>query len=157
MSVWTQAYDPLGSLWWSALAALVPIFFFFIALTVFNLKGHVAGPLTALLAAAIAVAVYGMPMPQAIAALANGFAFGLWPIAWIVVAAVFLFRLTVKTGQFEIIRGSITSVTSDQRLQALLIAFSFGAFLEGAAGFGAPGPITAASSRNNRLEASTSS
>jgi L-lactate transport len=141
---WTQVYDPLGTLWLSALVAAIPIIFFFIALTAFNLKGHVAGTLTALLAVAIAVAVYGMPFPQAIAALAEGFAFGLWPIAWIVIGAVFLFKLTVKTGQFEIIRSSIVSVTSDQRLQALLIAFSFGAFLEGAAGFGAPVAITAA-------------
>jgi L-lactate transport len=141
---WIQVYDPLGALWLSALAAAIPIIFFFIALTAFNLKGHVAGTLTALLAVAIAVAVYGMPFPQAIAALAEGFAFGLWPIAWIVIGAVFLFKLTVRTGQFEIIRSSIVSVTSDQRLQALLIAFSFGAFLEGAAGFGAPVAITAA-------------
>ena len=144
MQVWTQAYDPLGSLWLSALVALIPIIFFFVALTTFNLKAHVAGPITAGIAVVIAVAVYGMPAPQAAAALANGFAFGLWPIAWIVIAAVFLFKLTVKTGQFEIIRGSIASVTSDHRLQALLIAFSFGAFLEGAAGFGAPVAITAA-------------
>jgi len=144
LQVWTQTYDPLGTLWLSALAALIPIIFFFIALTVFNLKGHVAGALTALLAVVIAVAVYGMPLQQAIAALADGFAFGLWPIAWIVIGAVFLFKLTVKTGRFEIIRCSIMAVTSDQRLQALLIAFSFGAFLEGAAGFGAPVAITSA-------------
>ena len=144
MQPWTQVYDPLGTLWLSALVAAIPIVFFFIALTAFNLKGHVAGTATALLAVAIAVAVYGMPIPQAIAALAEGFAFGLWPIAWIVIGAVFLFKLTVKTGQFEIIRSSIVSVTSDQRLQALLIAFSFGAFLEGAAGFGAPVAITSA-------------
>ena len=144
LQVWTQAYDPLGSLWLSALVALIPIIFFFVALTAFNLKAHVAGPITAGLAVVIAIAVYGMPAQQATAALANGFAFGLWPIAWIVIAAVFLFKLTVKTGQFEIIRGSIASVTPDHRLQALLIAFSFGAFLEGAAGFGAPVAITAA-------------
>jgi L-lactate transport len=141
---WNQIYDPLGNLWLSVLVALIPIIFFFVALVVFNIKAHVAGPVTAIISGVVAIVVYGMPSLMAISSLIYGFAFGLWPIAWIVVGAVFLYKLTVKTGQFEVIRSSIVSVTSDQRLQMLLISFSFGAFLEGAAGFGAPVAITAA-------------
>ncbi|MTJ84245.1 MAG: L-lactate permease [Telmatospirillum sp.] len=144
MQTWTQVYDPLGNLWLSSLVAALPIIFFFLALTVFKMKGHVAGTVTVIIAALIAVFFYHMPVPTAVAAIADGFCFGLWPIAWIIIAAVFLYKLTVKTGQFEIIRASIVSVTEDQRLQMLLIGFSFGAFLEGAAGFGAPVAITSA-------------
>ena len=85
-----------------------------------------------------------MPVDMAFASAGYGFLYGLWPIAWIIVAAVFLYKLTVKSGQFEIIRSSVLSITDDQRLQVLLIGFCFGAFLEGAAGFGAPVAITAA-------------
>lgn len=141
---WTQTYAPLGSLWLSALVALLPIVFFFLALTVLKLKGHVAGGITLLLALVVAVLVYQMPVTMAIASAVYGFAYGLWPIAWIIITAVFLYKITVKTGQFEIIRASVTSITEDQRLQMLLVGFSFGAFLEGAAGFGAPVAITAA-------------
>jgi L-lactate permease len=144
MQTWTQVYDPLGSLWLSSLVAALPIIFFFLALTIFKMKGHVAGTITVVIATLIAVFFYHMPIVTALAAVADGFCFGLWPIAWIIIAAVFLYKLTVKTGQFEIIRSSIVSVTEDQRLQMLLIGFSFGAFLEGAAGFGAPVAITSA-------------
>jgi L-lactate permease/lactate permease len=141
---WTQTYAPLGSLWLSALVALLPIVFFFLALTVLKLKGHIAGGITLLLALLVAVLMYQMPVTMAIASAVYGFVYGLWPIAWIIITAVFLYKITVKTGQFEIIRSSVTSITEDQRLQMLLVGFSFGAFLEGAAGFGAPVAITAA-------------
>ncbi|CAD5110527.1 lactate permease LctP family transporter [Zestomonas carbonaria] len=144
METWQQIYTPLGSLGLSALAALVPIIFFFLALAVFRLKGHVAGTITLALSLLVAIFVYQMPADMAFAAAGYGFAYGLWPIAWIIVAAVFLYKLTVKSGQFEIIRSSVLSITGDQRLQVVLIGFSFGAFLEGAAGFGAPVAITAA-------------
>ncbi|MCG8905951.1 lactate permease LctP family transporter [Pseudomonas sp. DP-17] len=144
MQTWQQLYTPLGSLGLSALAALVPIIFFFLALAVFRLKGHVAGAITLVLSLLIAVTVYHMPVDKALASAVYGFFYGLWPIAWIIVAAVFLYKLTVKSGQFEIIRSSVLSITVDQRLQVVLIGFSFGAFLEGAAGFGAPVAITAA-------------
>ncbi|PJI51176.1 MAG: L-lactate permease [Pseudomonas sp.] len=144
MQTWQQLYTPLGSLGLSALAALVPIIFFFLALAVFRLKGHVAGAITLVLSLLIAVTVYQMPVDKALASAVYGFFYGLWPIAWIIVAAVFLYKLTVKSGQFEIIRSSVLSITVDQRLQVVLIGFSFGAFLEGAAGFGAPVAITAA-------------
>ncbi|WP_420997837.1 lactate permease LctP family transporter [Cupriavidus sp. 30B13] len=144
MQPWTQIYTPLGSLWLSALAAALPILFFFLALAVLRMKGHVAAAITLLLALGVAVLAYGMPVPQALAAAGFGFAYGLWPIAWIIVTAVFLYKIVVKTGQFDIIRASVLAITDDQRLQMLLIGFAFGAFLEGAAGFGAPVAITAA-------------
>ncbi|GFM74073.1 L-lactate permease [Pseudomonas cichorii] len=144
MQTWQQLYTPLGSLGLSAAAALIPIVFFFLALAVFRLKGHIAGSITLALSVLVAIFAFQMPTDMALAAAGYGFAYGLWPIAWIIVAAVFLYKLTVKSGQFEIIRSSVMSITDDQRLQVLLIGFCFGAFLEGAAGFGAPVAITAA-------------
>lgn len=144
MQTWQQLYTPLGSLGLSALAAVIPIVFFFLALAVFRLKGHVAGSITLALSILVAIFAFQMPADMALAAAGYGFAYGLWPIAWIIVAAVFLYKLTVKSGQFEVIRSSVLSITDDQRLQVLLIGFCFGAFLEGAAGFGAPVAITAA-------------
>lgn len=141
---WNQIYAPLGSLGLSALAAAIPIIFFFIALAALRIKGHVAAAITLLLALGVAIFAYGMPVPQALAAAGYGFAYGLWPIAWIIVTAVFLYKIVDKTGQLDIIRASILSITDDQRLQLLLIGFAFGAFLEGAAGFGAPVAITSA-------------
>jgi len=144
MQTWQQLYTPLGSLGLSALAAVIPIVFFFLALAVFRLKGHVAGSITLALSLLVAIFAFQMPVDMALAAAGYGFLYGLWPIAWIIVAAVFLYKLTVKSGQFEVIRSSVLSITDDQRLQVLLIGFCFGAFLEGAAGFGAPVAITAA-------------
>jgi lactate permease len=144
MQTWQQLYSPLGSLGLSAAAAVIPIVFFFLALAVFRLKGHVAGTITLALSILVAIFAFNMPVDMALAAAGYGFIYGLWPIAWIIVAAVFLYKLTVKSGQFEVIRSSVLSITDDQRLQVLLIGFCFGAFLEGAAGFGAPVAITAA-------------
>ena len=144
MQTWAQVYDPAGNLWLSALIALIPIAFYFVALAVFRMKGHIAGTITVALALLVAILFYKMPVSMALASAVYGFFYGLWPIAWIIITAVFLYKVTVKTGQFDIIRSSILSVTEDQRLQMLLVGFSFGAFLEGAAGFGAPVAITAA-------------
>ncbi|ABC22210.1 lactate permease LctP family transporter [Rhodospirillum rubrum] len=144
MQPWTQVYDPFGNIWLSSLVAVIPIIFFFVALAVFRMKGALAGTITVLLALAVAVFFYQMPVASALMSGIQGFLFGLWPIAWIIIAAVFLYKVTVKTGQFDIIRASVISITEDQRLQMLMIGFSFGAFLEGAAGFGAPVAITAA-------------
>ncbi|WOE31732.1 MULTISPECIES: L-lactate permease [unclassified Acinetobacter] len=141
---WQQNYDPLGNIWFSSIIALIPIVFFFLALAVFRLKGSVAGTITVLLALAVSLFFYDMPVLMAFAALVYGFLYGLWPIAWIILGAVFLYKISVKTGQFNIIRASILSITEDQRLQMLLVGFAFGTFLEGAAGFGAPVAITAA-------------
>ena len=144
MQTWMQVYDPANNLIVSALIAALPIFFFFLALTVLRLKGHIASTITVLIALAVAILFYRMPVSMAFASAGYGFMYGLWPIAWIIVAAVFLYKITVATGQFEIIRASVVSITEDQRLQMLLVGFAFGAFLEGAAGFGAPVAITAA-------------
>ncbi len=144
MQTWQQVYDPLGNIWLSSLIAALPILFFFVALTVLRMKGHLAGTLTVILALMVSIFFYKMPLKMALAAAGDGFLFGLWPIAWIIITAVFLYKITVRTGQFEVIRASVVSVTEDQRLQMLMVGFSFGAFLEGAAGFGAPVAITAA-------------
>ncbi|CAF1839645.1 L-lactate permease LutP [Bacillus subtilis] len=142
---WTQAYTPIGgNLLLSALAALVPIIFFFWALAIKRMKGYTAGLATLGIALVIAVLVYRMPAEKALMSATQGAVYGLLPIGWIIVTSVFLYKITVKTGQFDIIRSSVLSITDDRRLQALLIAFSFGAFLEGAAGFGAPVAISAA-------------
>jgi L-lactate permease len=143
-TIWQQNYDPAGNIWISALIALIPIIFFFLALTRFRLKGYQAGTVTVALALGVALLFYKMPVSAALASAVYGFFYGLWPIAWIIVAAVFLYKISVKTGQFDVIRSSILSVTPDQRLQLILVGFCFGAFLEGAAGFGAPVAITAA-------------
>ena len=139
-----QNYVPVGNLWLSALIAAIPIIFFFLALTLLRLKGHVAGTITVILSFLIAVFVYGMPIGPAISSAIYGFFYGLWPIAWIIVGAVFLYKISVVTGDFNIVRHSILGITEDQRLQLILVGFAFGAFLEGAAGFGAPVAITAA-------------
>ncbi len=144
-TTWLQNYYAVGgSLWLTAACAVLPIVFFFLALTVFKMKGYMAGFLTLVISILVAIFAYGMPASMAISAATYGFAYGLWPIAWIIITAVFLYKVTVKTGQFDIIRSSVVSITEDQRLQMLLVGFSFGAFLEGAAGFGAPVAITAA-------------
>ncbi|MEC3470063.1 L-lactate permease [Bacillus tropicus] len=144
MNTWTQVYDPFGNIWISAAVALIPIIFFFLALAVFRMKGYVAGFITVVLTILVALFAYKMPFTMAMAATGYGFLYGLWPIAWIIIMSVFLYKISVKTGQFNVIRASVLSITNDHRLLVILIGFSFGAFLEGAAGFGAPVAITAA-------------
>ncbi|EJV64186.1 L-lactate permease [Bacillus mycoides] len=144
MNTWTQVYDPFGNIWISAAVALIPIIFFFLALAVFRMKGYVAGFITVVLTILVALFAYEMPFTMAMAATGYGFLYGLWPIAWIIIMSVFLYKISVKTGQFDVIRASVLSITNDHRLLVILIGFSFGAFLEGAAGFGAPVAITAA-------------
>jgi lactate permease len=144
MEVWHQNYLPLDSIGLSALAASGPIILFFICLAVLRVKGHIAAALTLALSLVTAVAIFHMPLGMAFASAFYGFFYGMWPIAWIIVATVFVYKVSVRSGQFDIIRSSIVALTDDRRLQMLLIGFSFGAFLEGAAGFGAPVAITAA-------------
>lgn len=141
---WAQNYNPLNNMWLSALVAFLPIAMFFISLVVFKTKGHTAGFLTVVLAAILAVFVFGMPFDKMLWSFVYGGLYGVWPIAWIIVAAIFLYKLTVKSGYFDILRESIIAITPDQRLQVILIGFCFGAFLEGAIGFGGPVAITAA-------------
>lgn len=141
---WTQVYDPFGIWWLSTLVAALPVVVLLGLLAVFRVKPHwaaVAGAATALAAASL---VFGMPWSLAAASLVYGAGFGLLKIAWIVVAAVFLYDISVHTGQFEIMKQSVAAVTPDRRLQALLVAFCFGAVIEGAAGFGAPVAIAGA-------------
>jgi lactate permease len=142
---WTQNFTPVAdNLALSALVALIPILYFFWALAVKRMKGYMAGLTTLLVALAVVVVVYKMPVGMAVMSVSQGAVYGILPIGWIIITSVFLYKLTVKTGQFDIIRNSVLSITEDRRLQALLVAFSFGAFLEGAAGFGAPVAISAA-------------
>ncbi len=140
---WTQVYDPLGSPLLSTLLAGLPI----VALLGLLAAG-VGAPKAALagLATALGGAIFGFGMPAqaALAAAAYGAAFGLLPMGWIVVAAVFLFHLTVRSGQFDVVKRSVAALSPDRRVQALLIAFCFGTFIEGAAGFGTPVAICSA-------------
>jgi lactate permease len=141
---WTQVYDPFGHWWLSTLVAGLPIIVLFGLLAGFKVKPHwcaIAGALTAM-----SVAILCFKMPPLLAAMSFGYgvAFGLLKIAWIVLAAVYLYDISVETGQFEIMKESIAAITADRRLQVLLVAFCFGAFIEGAAGFGAPVAIAGA-------------
>ncbi|WP_034950864.1 L-lactate permease, partial [Erwinia oleae] len=113
MDLWQQNYDPSGNIWLSSLIAALPIIFFFFALIKLKLKGYIAGTITVLIALAVALFFYRMPVERALAAVVYGFFYGLWPIAWIIVAAVFVYKISVKTGQFEIIRSSILTITAD--------------------------------------------
>lgn len=141
----TQNFTAVGNnLGLTAMVALIPILYFFWALAIKRMKGHIAGFSTLVIALVIAVAAYKMPAGMALMSASQGAVYGILPIGWIIITSLFLYKLTVKTGQFDIIRTSVVSITEDRRLQALLIAFSFGAFLEGAAGFGAPVAISAA-------------
>ena len=141
---WTQIYDPLGHWWLSTLVASLPIIVLFSLLAGFKVKPHwcaIAGAFTA-----VAVAMIFFKMPPALAAMSFGYgvAYGILKIAWIVLAAVYLYDISVETGQFEIMKESVAGITADRRLQVLLVAFCFGAFIEGAAGFGAPVAIAGA-------------
>jgi lactate permease len=140
---WTQVIDPLNSIGLSALVAAIPIIFIFWSL-IKKMKGYKTSILALAISLLIAVAFYNMPVKLALLSTVHGALYGLFPICWIIISAVFLFNVTVKSGQFEVIKNFMASITPDRRLQALLIAFSFGAFLEGAAGFGAPVAISAA-------------
>lgn len=142
---WIQLYTPAaGSLGLSALIAAVPLVVIFVCLAVFKMKAHKAAPLAVASAVAIAIFVWGMPAKLAALATLQGAGFGLFPVFYIVITTLFLYNITVKGGQFEIIRASLAGVTGDRRIQALLIAFCFGAFIEGAAGFGTPVAIAGA-------------
>ncbi|HWJ92097.1 MAG TPA: lactate permease LctP family transporter [Flavisolibacter sp.] len=141
---WVQVIDPFGNIWLSAAVAFIPIAFIFWALIVKKMKGYQASLASMALSLLIAVSCYGMPVKLAFLSSLHGALYGLFPICWIVITSVFLFNITVRSGQLEIIKHFMASITSDRRLQVLLIAFSFGSFLEGMAGFGAPVAITAA-------------
>jgi lactate permease len=143
--MWQHNYQPLGgSLGISALAAAIPIVVLFVMLGVLR-KPTWLSALGALVSALlVALGVYGMPVQLAVTSTLYGAAYGLFPIAWVVFSSIMLYRLAVDTGKFEIIKDSVGNLTDDRRLQAIFIAFSFGAFIEGAAGFGAPVAVAGA-------------
>jgi len=142
--IWQHNYDPFGNLFLSTAVAAIPVVVLLALLAVWHVRAHYAALAGLASAFALAIGVYHMPATLTVAAAGYGAAFGLFPIGWIVVNAIFIYELSVTTGQFEALKGQISSLASDRRLQTLLIAFSFGAFIEGAAGFGAPVAITGA-------------
>ena len=141
---WTQIYDPAGGALLSALLAGIPLFALFYMLAVRRAKGHYAAATAVILSFLLAVLVWGMPVGTAFSSLIYGAAFGLFPIIWIVITAVWVYNMTVESGEFEHIKQSLARLTDDRRLQAIFIAFAFGSFIEGTAGFGTPVAITAA-------------
>jgi lactate permease len=142
--MWPQGYDPFGNPLASTLAAAVPVVVLLGSIAFLKLKAHVAALLGIGSSLVIAILAFGMPAGMASRAAAFGAAYGLMPIGWIVLNVIFLYRLTEQRGHFRILQDSIAAVTPDRRLQLLLIAFGFGAFFEGAAGFGTPVAVTGA-------------
>jgi lactate permease len=141
---WSQVYDPLGHPWLSTLFAALPVVVLLGALAVIKIKAHTAALLALATSIIIATLVFGMPTKMAFGSLLFGAAYGLFPIGWIILNVIFLYQLTKDRGLFDVLRHSITGVTKDSRLQLLLVAFCFGAFFEGASGFGTPVAVTGA-------------
>ncbi|MWL87673.1 L-lactate permease [Cupriavidus sp. SW-Y-13] len=142
--MWSQVYDPLGSMALSTIAAGVPVAVLLAALAFFHMQAHLAAGLALAVGVVVASFVFGMPAAMAGKAAGFGIVSGLFPIGWIVLNIIFLHRLTTLNGSFKVLQNSISGVTEDRRLQLLLVAFSFGAFFEGAAGFGTPVAVTGA-------------
>ena len=141
---WSQVYDPLGNPTLSTLLAALPILVLLGSLGVFRIKAHYAALLGLVTSFLVGVLIFGMPVRMITWTAAYGSAYGLFPIGWIVLNVIFLYQLTKERGYFDILRHSITGLTQDRRLQLLLVAFSFGAFVEGACGFGTPVAVTGA-------------
>ncbi|MEK7753176.1 MAG: L-lactate permease, partial [Acidobacteriota bacterium] len=142
---WSQNYTPLvDSIGLSALVAAVPVVTLLALLAFWHVRAHLAALAGLLAAAGIAISVYGMPAKLTLASAGYGAAFGLFPIGWIVLNAIFIYNLSVETGGFKVLQDRMSGLSNDRRIQALMIAFSFGAFIEGFAGFGAPVAITGA-------------
>jgi lactate permease len=142
--MWSQVYDPFGSMILSTAVAAIPVFVLLGAIGILEFRAHIAALMGLAAALAVAVLAYGMPMQMAGMAAAYGAAFGLLPIGWIILNVIFLYQLASEKGEFEVLQRSIGSISDDRRLQLLFIAFSLGAFFEGAAGFGTPVAVTAA-------------
>ena len=141
---WNQVYDPLGHWWLSTLVAALPVVVLLGLLAGFKVRAHLCAVAGAFTAVVCAILVFHMPAQMALSSFLYGSAYGLLKIVWIVIAAVFLYDISVETGQFEIMKQSVAAITPDRRLQLLLVAFCFGAFIEGCAGFGAPVAIAGA-------------
>ena len=144
LTPWPQSYLPFGTLLPSALVAAVPVIVLLALLGIWHVRAHLAAVAGLAAAVAVAVLVAGMPTPLALSAVTYGALYGLFPIGWIVLNALFVFAITVDTGMFDVVRDSVVSIADDRRIQVLLIAFCFGAFVEGTAGFGTPVAISAA-------------
>ena len=142
--IWTQVYDPLGHWWLSTLVAAVPVLVLLGALAVLRIKAHFAALLGLAASMIIAIGVFGMPMKAGVMAAIYGAGYGLFPIGWIILNVIFMYDLTCSAGRFKVLQESLMGITQDRRLQLVLIAFAFGAFFEGAAGFGTPVAVTAA-------------
>lgn len=142
--IWQQNYDPFHNILLSCLVASIPVIVMLALLGLWHVKAHYAAGLGLLSAAVISIFVFGMPVQMAGLAAGYGAAFGLLPIGWIVLNIIFLHQLTEEDGSFKVLQHSLSKITDDRRLQLLLIAFAFGAFFEGAAGFGTPVAVTAA-------------
>ncbi|MGZ4962455.1 MAG: L-lactate permease [Limisphaerales bacterium] len=142
--IWQQHYDPFHNAALSAIVAALPVVFLLTTISLLRIRIHVAAIAALALAFLIATIAYGMPVPSASAASLYGAAYGLFPIGWIILNLIFLYQLTVEKGLFTLLRGSLGTIAPDPRIQVILIAFCFGAFFEGAAGFGTPVAITAA-------------
>ncbi|MDK4684303.1 L-lactate permease [Kingella negevensis] len=136
--MFSPTFDPLGSIWLSALVAAIPIVLFLLGLTVLKLKGIHAALMTLIATTILSIFPFSLPFGAVFGAIAQGFWAGFWPIGYIIIMAMWLYRLTVATGKIDVIKGSLTMMSADQRIQLLLIGFCFGGFLEGAAGFGVP-------------------
>jgi len=141
---WLQVYDPLGNAVLSTSVAALPILVLLGSLGVFKVKAHIAALLGLATSLLVAVAVFRMPFGMIVASAGYGGAYGLFPIGWIILNVIYLYQLTNERGLFDVLRSSITGLTEDRRLQLLLVAFSFGAFFEGASGFGTPVAVTGA-------------
>ena len=141
---WLQNYDPLGNAWLSTIVAAVPVVVLLGLIAILEVRIHIAALIGLAAALAIAIGVYGMPTKAAAATTLYGAAYGCFPIGWIILNLIFLYQLTVQKGHFAVLRSSLAGLAPDPRVQVILIAFSFGAFFEGAAGFGTPVAVTAA-------------
>ena len=142
--MWSQVYDPFNNPWLSTAVAAIPVVVLLGAIAIFEIKAHWAAIFGLAAALAVAIVGFGMPPQMAGMAAAYGAGFGLLPIGWLVLNIIFLYQLTNEKGEFEVLQRSISSVSDDRRIQLLFIAFSLGAFFEGAAGFGTPVAVTAA-------------
>src|SRR3979411_1472401 len=143
-AMWNQIYNPLGNATLSTIAAAIPVVTLLVLIASGKVKAHIAAVIALIVANLITIFIYTMPAAMSVKASLLGVVVGFFPIGWIVLNVIFLYRITVETGRFELLQLAIGGVTTDRRLQMLLIAFSFGAFFEGASGFGTPVAINGA-------------
>src|ERR1700686_5400798 len=141
-AMWNQIYNPLGNAALSTIAAAIPVVTLLVLIASGKVKAHIAAIIAVILTNLIAILIFTMPAGMSIRATLLGIVAGFFPIGWIVLNVIFLYQITVVTGKFELLKRAVGGVTEDRRLQLLLIAFSFGAFFEGASGFGTPVAIT---------------